>query len=264
MFFYDFEYDGKRLSDFGFVVCSFNNSGLETRSIGSTLSFNTSPILSGGKFLLANVNYEEALSATFYICPNPCADDYSMYVSEDKHRQIVKWINRKKFLKFKPLRQKEDVFFEGSFNVQAQVLNGHIIGYELALTTNRPYGLLEAETHTFTLNNETDNYTIDADTDDNGYIYANCEITCLSSGDMNISNGIEDRVTTILNCTSGEVISMSYPIISSSLPGHKIQNDFDYNFIRIASEADNQTNTFTSTLPCTIKLTYNPVRKVGI
>ena len=36
---FDFEYNGKFLSDYGFTICNFGNKGLETISNGSKISF---------------------------------------------------------------------------------------------------------------------------------------------------------------------------------------------------------------------------------
>ena len=42
MFLIDFEYDGRMLSDFGFMICNITtNSGVETVSAGSNITWNT-------------------------------------------------------------------------------------------------------------------------------------------------------------------------------------------------------------------------------
>ena len=46
---YDFEYDGLNLSDFGFMICSFDSKGVETISNGSTITFNTVSMFNGNK-----------------------------------------------------------------------------------------------------------------------------------------------------------------------------------------------------------------------
>ena len=57
----DFEYDGLLLSDFGCIMCSFDSNGLETITNGSNITFNTSPILKGGKHVLTSTKYEKCL-----------------------------------------------------------------------------------------------------------------------------------------------------------------------------------------------------------
>ena len=97
-----------------------------------------------------------------------------------------------------------------------------------------------------------------------GYIYPVTEITISESGNLNIYNALEDRNTCIANCTANEVITMDYPIIQSSLSSHNIQNDFNWNFFRIANTYDNSRNDLTISIPCTIKVTYSPIVKVGL
>ena len=57
---------------------------------------------------------------------------------------------------------------------------------------------------------------------------------------------------------------MEYPIISSSIPSHKIQNDFNYNFFRISNTEDKIVNDITFSIPCEVELTYSPIKKVGV
>lgn len=56
---YDFEYDGKNLSDYGMVICNFGDKGLDTISNGSQITFNTVPTLSGSKHNLLNTQYDD-------------------------------------------------------------------------------------------------------------------------------------------------------------------------------------------------------------
>jgi hypothetical protein len=46
----DFEYDGRYLSDYGFIICNFNApSDADIVSAGSTLTFNTVALNKGNK-----------------------------------------------------------------------------------------------------------------------------------------------------------------------------------------------------------------------
>lgn len=97
-----------------------------------------------------------------------------------------------------------------------------------------------------------------------GYIYPYTEIVIDEDGDLDIYNAIEDRHTIIKNCKANEVIVMDYPVIQSSDSSHSIQNDFNYNFFRIANTYDNSRNDLTISIPCSIKLKYSPIVKVGL
>ena len=97
-----------------------------------------------------------------------------------------------------------------------------------------------------------------------GYIYPQMEITVKADGDLTIHNSIENRETYIANCKSGEVITLDYPVIQSSDSSHNIQNDFNWTFFRVANTDDNSRNDLVISLPCSIKIKYSPIVKVGL
>jgi cellulose synthase/poly-beta-1,6-N-acetylglucosamine synthase-like glycosyltransferase len=102
------------------------------------------------------------------------------------------------------------------------------------------------------------------DTNERLKAYPDVEIICKQDGNLVIHNSIEDRDTVIKNCIAGEVITMKYPVIASSIQSHQIQNDFNYNFFRVANNYRDRVNKITFSLPCTMKISYNPIRKVGV
>lgn len=99
-----------------------------------------------------------------------------------------------------------------------------------------------------------------------GYIYPEMEITIKKDGDLTIHNSIENRETYIANCQANEVITLDYPVIKSlhSSASHNIQNDFNWNFFRVANTYKNSRNDLTISLPCSIKIKYSPIVKVGL
>ena len=97
-----------------------------------------------------------------------------------------------------------------------------------------------------------------------GYIYPQMEITIKKDGDLTIHNSIENRETYIANCKVNEVITLDYPVIKSSNSSHNIQNDFNWTFCRVANTYDNSRNDLVVSLPCSIKIKYSPIVKVGI
>lgn len=261
---YDFEFDGLRLSDKGFVICKFDSSGVETVTNGSTITFNTVSTMRGVKHELTSVEYADCLTATFQICKNLCLDKNEEVSLEDA-RDIMRWLNRKGFHKFKLLESEyTGIYFEASFNVSKIEVGGRLCGFELEMFTNRPFAIHEPAT--VFIKNEVANEikSVYSKSDDEGYVYPNMEITIVESGDLEIYSIREDRTMVIRNCVAGEVITVNYPIISSSLSSHKIQNDFNWRFFRIASSFKNRLNEIKISIPCTIKMTYSPVVKVGI
>lgn len=268
---YDFEFNGIRLSDKGFVICSFGGKGLETVSNGSKISFNTVSSLNGATHRLTSVEYENCLEATIQICKSSCSGDI-MEISSTEFRELTKWLNRKNFLKFKILDEDYgDLYFEASFNISRIELDGKLYGLELEVVTNRPFALKEPRIITIKNTIRDGKHSINDTSYEEGYIYPYIEITIgniddIPETDRNLSiyNAIENRNTYIAGVSTGEVITMDYPVIQSSILSHNIQNDFNWNFFRIANTFNNSRNDLTISVPCTLKITYSPIVKVGL
>ena len=261
---FDFEFAGCTLSSYGMILCSFGEKGLESISDGSQVSFNTISTLGGSKHELTSTTYEDCLEATFQICKTPCNNNV-MELSDTEYRELKKWLCRKRFLKFKILSEGYiDLYFEAAFNISRIEIDGRLYGLELEVMTNRPYALKDIRT--ININNAVANgkHSINDTSHEEGYIYPHTEIIVNQDGDLKIHNAIENRDTYIANCVAGEVITMDYPVIQSSNSSHNIQNDFNWNFFRVANTFENSRNDLTISLPCSIKVEYSPIVKVGL
>lgn len=262
---YDFSYgDNKKLSDFDFIICNFGDKGLDTVSNGAVVSFNTVSVLNGAKHELVGTTYDDCLESTIQICKNPCVCK-DMEIDQTTFRELTKWLSRRKFLKFKLLDESNiDLYHEAIINVSRVELDGKLVGLELEIRTNRPFALKEPRLINI-INTEVDGkHSINDTSHEEGYIYPVTEITINQDGNLNIYNAIEDRNTYIANCKKGEVITMDYPVIQSSNSSHNIQNDFNWNFFRVANTFENSRNDLTISLPCSIKVKYSPIVKVGL
>lgn len=261
----DFEYDNKCLSDFGMILCRFDSGGgINTVSDGSEVTFNTVPTLNGAKSELVSAVYENGLETTLQICKHSCTGGVKE-ITAIEHQQLIRWLNRKRFLKLKFLDKDHiDLYYEALINVSRIELDGKLIGLELSVLTNRPYALRTPRV--ISINNTVVDgiHFINDISDEEGYIYPHTEIIVNQDGDLKIHNAIEDRDTYIANCKSGEVITMDYPVVSSSDSSHNIQNDFNWNFFRIANTFENSRNDLTISLPCSIKIRYSPIVKIGL
>lgn len=260
---YDFEYDGLCLSDMGYIICRFDAESSQTVSNGSQITFNTTSTLNGSKYEQTSSEYGECLETTIQICKNPCLRD-DMEIPFKELRDLMSWLNRKEFHKLKFLDGDYlDLYFEASFNVSRIELNGKVYGLELAVTTNRPFALREPKQ--IIVKNLVQNGTksILDTSDEEGFIYPETEVTINESGTLSIYNAIEDRTMVIKNCVVGEVIKLDYPIISSSVSSHHLENDFNWVFLRIANSFKYKKNDLTISLPCTIKLKYSPIVKMS-
>lgn len=261
---YDFEYDGFLLSDMGLVICKFDSSGIDTVTNGAELSFNTVSFQRGAKYELTSVDYGDALTTTFQICKNLCYSSEEEITVEEA-RKIMRWLNRKEFHKFRFINDEYiGIYFEASFNVSRVEVGGILRGFELEMITNAPFAFHDPIKFNIKNTVADGKKTIVSESDEEGYIYPQMEITIDADGDFEIHNDLEDRIMFIKNCKQGEVIKVNYPVIETSLASHEIQNDFNWIFFRIAKTFREDANHLTISLPCTIKMTYIPIVKIGL
>lgn len=268
---YDFEFNGINLSDFDMILCNFGDKGLDTVSNGSIATFNTVPSLGGSKHNLISTEYEDCLETTVQICKTPCGGN-NMEISSATFRELTKWLCRKQFLKFKFLSEAYiDIYYEVKIDVSRIELDNKLVGLELNIVSNRPFALKEPKTIIINNKEENGKHSINDSSYEEGYIYPYTEITIgdiEGLADLRIYNAIEDRETYIANCIANEVIIMDYPIIKSTVPSdapsHNIQDDFNWNFFRVANTFRNSRNDLTISIPCVIKIKYSPIVKVGL
>lgn len=251
----DFEYDGRKLSDFGFVFGEINgSSGVENLSSGSKITFVTVPFHSGKKYGLTATKYDECIEMQLNICKDPCKN-VDMEITDNEYRQLIRWLVRRKFLKFRLINDDDPnqikCYYYSSFNVEQVRADEKLYGLSLAMTTNAPFGFGEEYNHEWTvtggsysagtkatissiaedhssnvLNNA--GFTIKDTSDEIGSIYPDITITCADSGTLAINNwrdlqnnGVGETIRLVIkNCTLGEVIKITgeQRIIKSYMP----------------------------------------------
>ena len=264
MRFSDFEYDGIQLSNLGYMICHFDSVGEETKKNGSAIKFNTISTLNGQHNPALSYQYDDTLSDTIQICKNPCLGLHNdIEITNSELRELTQWLNRKEYHKLRFLEDKSfDVYVMATFNISKIELSGVLCGLELTPIVESPFSY--QEDITYKINADTNNYfkRINDISEDEGYIYPKMTIKIKSSGDLNIHNSIENRDTLIKNCQEGEIITFEYPVISSSISSHEIQNDFNWIFFRIANTYTKKHNDITISIPCEIVMTYAPIAKI--
>ena len=265
----DFNYDGLFLSDFGCVLCTFDNASFGTYSVGSEISFNTTPINFGKRHLLTSVRYDSCLSAEFTICKNAenLRNNENKYFTIEEQRDILRWLNRPNFHTFYLLDEGyEDIYYNASFNVSKIELAGNVIGFSLKFFTDRPFGTRKKYKKNIAIIAPNESAIVKDISDEIGYIYADVVVTCNQSGTLTIVNQMDGRITEIKNCVSGETITMKDMIIETNDTTHRktIMNDFNFVFLRISNTFKNKNNRLTFSLPCTAVISYSPIRKVGV
>ena len=272
MYALDFEYDGQYLSDYGFIICNFgDSSGVNTVSAGSVVTFNKVSRHSGKKHSLTSTSYEECVQATFCIGKNPkIYGKDEMQITNDEYRDLIRWLNRREFLKFQLLGgddyDGETCYYEASFNVEKIKIDEVLYGMELTMETNKPFGYGQEQSATWTVADTTKSYILSDISDEIGYTYPSMVIEINADGDLSLHNDMENCTMVIKNCKIGEVITIDgdSQIIQSSYDSHHIYDDFNFEFFRIGNTITNRNNRISCTLPCKIELKYSPIIKDSV
>lgn len=270
MDFIDFLYDGVRLSSKGLVLCLFEKNE-DVQEVGNVINLNATKATLADHAYAIGPAYDEQAFFEFEICRDNCSDLADYPLSDIEIRDVFRWLNRKGFHKFQPIfRDGEfsDCFYLSSFpEIRLISIGRNVIGFSIQMHCNAPYAYGDKRPVKGKVDNSGARLTIEDDSDELGYVYMWGKIKCLASGDLEIRNDLDpDYVVAINNVTKNEEIEFIGPMKQAkSLTGHnKFPNDFNYNFPRLVSKWDDQTNTFYSTIPCEFDLYYNPIRKVGV
>lgn len=265
----NFEYAGEKLSDYGMIMCHLDsNSGLETVSSGADITFNQVKSSGSNKFNLYYYTYESVYTTTFQICKNPCLGESQneMHLSTDEISALQRWLCRKEYHRFKIDQDGyEFIYWNTTFSSKQIELNGQIIVLELTLYTDAPFAYIDEISieHDCSADISFDLYD---SSDEIGYIIPSMKIKFLSNGNFILTNSMDNKIMKISNCIAGEIIDIDgkNQLIFSSMPSHNIAKDFNYFFPKIINTYENRCNTFTPNLDCEIKITYSPIRKVGL
>lgn len=271
----DFEYAGEKLSAKGCMVCTWDSSGDESRTLGGNLTFTTVRNNNSNVQRKVSITYDSPYAPEqISICKVNCYGDPSQsYWSEAEIRSFMKWLNRKSYEKLRPIYDKTyyGTYFKCSCNVSAREFGGNVIGLDLTFFTNAPFGFADIDDFIETLTSP-GNLSIHSESDEIGYIYPRMRVIPSVAGDLVITNKNEAensnyRKTVVKNCAVNENILFTgeTKIIKTDNASHTtISKDFNYVYPRLITSYNSDVTTFTFSLPCTVKLNFAPIRKVGI
>ena len=268
----DFEYDDQYLSDYGFVICDFDfKNDTSTVSSGSNITFNKISHNSGKRYSLSSTQYEACVTTTFDICKNPdIYHEKDMEISGDEYRDIIRWLNRREFLKFQIIDEycdsdevRDTCYFDASFNAEKILVSGKLYGIRLTMETNRPFGYGQEQSVSWTFADSNTVKILSDISDEIGYIYPTVIISINRAGDLSLYNEMEDCTTLIRNCKVGEVITLNgeTQTITTTYSSHDICNDFNYEFFRIGNTIGSRNNRISASLPCSVVIKYTPIIK---
>lgn len=267
MYALDFEYDGRLLSSFGYIICYFDGSnGLNIENTGFQITFNKVSRNHGRKNSLTTTQYDECMKTTFHICKNPDLFE-NLEITNDEYRELVRWLNRHEFLRFRIISELEGLnrvpcYFNASFNIGKIYIADILYGLELTAETDSPFGYGARYEREWTVPTGGRINMMDI-SDETGFTRPDITITCNGSGDLVMSNLTTGNTMKINNCVTGEIINVygDRQIITTNQPSHKIYNDFNYEFLALSNTYGNIENEITFSLPCTVRIGYAPVIK---
>lgn len=270
MDFIDFIYDGVRLSSKGLVLCLFEKNE-DVVEVGNIINLNaTQPVLADHAYAIGPM-YDQQAIFSFEICRDNCSDLADYPLSDIEIRDIFRWLNRKGFHKFRAIYRDgefSDCFYWASFpEIRLIKIGRNVIGFSIQMNCNAPYAYGDPRPVKGTVDNSGTRLEIEDDSDELGYVYLFGKIKALSGGDLEIRNELDPGyVVAINNVTAQEEIEFAGPLKQAKplQVHHKFPNDFNYNFPRLVSKWDDQTNCFYSNIPCEFDLYYYPIRKVGL
>lgn len=264
----DFKYDNVYLSDYGFVICQFEDSGgLKDIEAGSPLTFKTVSRNKGNHHSLVDTSYDSALETTFDICKDPCDSSNSdIFITDEEFITLSRWLLRSEFCLLEFIGDIPDIhdykrYYIGGFNITKLTVDDKLAGLRLVFTANKPYAYSDTVTENITINSANGSATLTDNSFLTGVTTPNLQVTLRSAGNFTLTNSTTGSITKVNNCSNNEVLTFDGEnlIITSSSSGHDIANDFNYDFFKMQNTMSSRSNTITSSLPCSIVVTYKPI-----
>ena len=258
---YDFLFDGELLSDHGFMICSFSNS--DRQWSGGDITFTTGKAPNTDKQNFYTSVYDTPLSCTFSICKRVCNHEHYELTSEEQSN-IVRWLCREDgyhWMQF-DIPEYEDVYFNVYFTATPYLFNNKVIGFDLTMTTDSPYGYSKLMTKQFTLTNEAPKIIFQNYSDKIGNISPKCTIIPKNNGSLIIKSGINGsyNITEIENVIKATIVLDKDNDFFSGFD----YNNFNFKF-PIISNSYRDRNTYfekISGVDFDMKVEYRLIRKV--
>jgi hypothetical protein len=259
----DFIFDGRSLSEFGYMMILDNNT--DTVNV-SNIEFDDIHGARQDSSQKAGYRYTGNYSATYSIMKSICNDEDDGFLSNDDIAELTRWLVRKEYKWFRYIEGEnegsDEIWYKAQFKVSKEYVGENVVGLRLEMSTNAPYGFTKPYLYKFTKSP----FHISVNTDEEGYIYPNMEITLKEGGDFELYNYFEERTTILKNCVAGEVITIYGDELMQieSTNEHDYVTEFNYKFPRLVSRYSKYDNNFSSNLDCEIELRYRGIRKVGL
>lgn len=272
MYCMDFIFDNERLSDYGYIMCTFD--GGDSTWEGGDVTFTTVQAPSSNKFTHYYSKFENPISFNISIMKNPCqkSSQDEMNFIQDEESYLMRWLQRLDGYHWFAFDQDgwEDVWFNVQINPRPHYINGTIVGYDLACTTDSPYGYSQLHTKNMSLSHSSDDKSnsivIKNYSDIPGYIYPKVTIIPKNNGNIALISGCKDyqKVTRIDNAEKNNVIILDKE--NDEISGISNMNYFHYVFPVMANSYKDINTVFTNIgdVDIDMKIEYRFVRRVAV
>lgn len=266
----DFQFDNEMASSHGLMVCTFGSAGdIETISNGAEITLTTSRTPGKNVWHHVNAQYNEVLTMTFQVAKRQCGmENYqSPYFTVQEQQAVNRWLNR--LDNYYPFRIVQEGFDNIYFNVQINVkkieIGGKVAGFELTVTSDKPYGYFEKQHTSFQLASNGSYGFLDM-SDDVGKEDTEMKITCLANGTLRLTNALTEQTMQITGCIANEVIIINtacQKISSNIRTSATLLKQFNFVWLNVGNTRTNRLNKISSTLPIKMELIYQPVCKIS-
>lgn len=261
----DFIFDGESLSDYGYVICSFDNNSISWN--GGEISFTTIKPPNSDKQIFYTAAQETPLSVTFDICKNPCySTQEDMYITQKECSELYRWLQRTDGYHWLQFIQEdfEDIYYNSMINLEPYFINDRMCGFKLTVTTDSPYGYGKMIHRHFVLNDDNSCYAFQDYSDKPGSTYVKMTVIPLNDGDLTIETGNDtySKRTVIKN-----VISKNHIVLDGEndyFSGISNPNNFNFEFPVVVNTYKYRTSNFKKIngVDCEIEIEYRYKRRV--
>lgn len=279
----DFIFNNRFASDFGYMICSFNNGGDDVVS-GGEVTFTVTKPPSNNKWTFHGSTHESQLVIQFSIAKNDCESSNNDYaLSQEEQSAIMRWLQKYDGFKWMAFDQNgfEDVWYNVQINPQPHYVAGVVIGFDLTCTCDSPYGYSPEREIKKTLDRySTDNrYSpvfIDY-SDKEGEIHPHTIIKAKGNGELKLRSGVcnvnssrnfesymYSKDLSIKNITSGTTITLDedYGLVT----GFNDLTNFNFVFPFVGNNDESNYNIIEnlSDFEVDIYMKYRMIRRVYV
>lgn len=243
----------------GIISVSFNQTSMETINNSGETSLETVKAGNSPAFHITKQDYVSPLSFTMQIINEDATD-----IDSVKEREITKSLCKRGVYNDFIIDDDRywDLVLKANISNPKIIKIGKVYGMEFTVTCKYPYAHSRIIKKTFNITTPNQHIRLYVNHDDDDYIYPDISLTSNTTGTLCVSNSNDSKIFTISNVSIGEniIINGSIPLISTSIISHPIWQNFNKNWLRLVDGV----NILTVNIPCTLTLSYQEARKVGV